>query len=43
MKDNAKGTVLLDEDDKSSNRKFCLETGGQSEDPEDKKGTTINN
>jgi hypothetical protein len=41
MADNAKGTVICDDEDKFSNRKFCLETGGQPKDTNDTKGTGI--
>ena len=38
MQDNAKGTVLVEDDEIIPKRTFCLDTGGPSEKSEDVKG-----
>ena len=41
MQDNAKGTVLVEDDEIIPRKIFCLDTGGTSEVPDDTKGTKL--
>ena len=41
MQDNAKGTVLVEDDEIIPKRTFCLDTGGPSENSEDVKGIPV--
>ena len=41
MQDNAKGTVLVEDDEIIPKRTFCLDTGGPAEKYEDVKGMPV--